>query len=223
MDMSSDSFKLLNAADPEEESTILFGIRAIMNEVIEEDSEYTATLTIIGIYDTSVGEWLREGQGNWDVLYDGLIIDPDPEWTFNVDVEEGTLTGPFLTYDFYFLRDPEDDSSSGGIHIMTLTENTYEYVMRNYFDTDVMEFGLRGSYEVSGDTMTIILTELYFPGIEWFVKGDDNWGSYYYYISPYLSLTNTFSVEGDQLTMITQQWDDWINDYEDIIQVYTRQ
>ena len=53
--------------------------------------------------------------------------------------------------------------------------------------------------------------------------GDELWVEYYGMLSPYLGLTLTFSVEGNQLTTITQFWDDWTNELYDEILVYTRQ
>ncbi|KKM13247.1 hypothetical protein LCGC14_1718200 [marine sediment metagenome] len=63
----------------------------VIEEVIEEVSWYTVTLTLIGIYDTdpTVRAWINEGQGNWDTLFE-LINASCLVWMFNVEGDQLT-------------------------------------------------------------------------------------------------------------------------------------
>ncbi|MBA7537803.1 hypothetical protein ES705_30073 [subsurface metagenome] len=174
--------------------------------------------------DYGYGLNVNEGEDNWDPLYYGYFPDSNPEWTLNV--EGGTLTGSFIGRDFVFPPDPWDDSISGAIQIMTLTEDSWEFARLYYndpVDPEDMEVGLIGAYEVSGDTMTIELTEINIPEMGMSLKpGDYYWYYIYDMLTPYLGLTITFSVDGDQLSTTTQLWDDWINDIYEETTVYTR-
>lgn len=218
--ISREGLELINASDGEDESTYVFGIRAL-TEVVEEVSGYTVILTIASIFDVfGAGDWIYEGHDNWESLYDPIIVAFGLEWTF--DVGEDTLTVPILGTPIPFSRGLDDPPDTGTKYIMTLTENSYELIMRD-LETSMVELGFRGSFEVSGITGTIILTEIYFPGFLWIVEGDPYWDYYLDYFSPYFISTGTYSVEGDQLTTINQILSDFSNELIEITWVFTRQ
>jgi hypothetical protein len=114
-----------------------------------------------------------------------------------------------------------------GIITVTITSNSFQTIFRITMDVNVWyEMGYKGSYTVSGDIFSILVTGLryyYYDAGDimggWYYEGDDLWDDLYNYLYPdYLpglqhdvtfevsesGNSITFSVDGDSMTFYKQ-------------------
>ena len=116
----------------------------------------------------------------------------------------------------------EEYYGSKFVTTLTLTENSLQLTYSitgegEYGYYKILFSGVRANIEVSGNTMILSITEIYSFYIEgWIDNTDPEWDDimyYYYYYGYSDSITWTFNIEGDTLTL----------DYAGEAIVFTRQ
>ena len=124
----------------------------------------------------------------------------------NVPVPPG-FVGTWVNEETYY--------GSSAIVTLILTENSLQLTFSIAGDGEygyykILFYGVRANIEVSEDTMNLTITEFYsFDKQEWIDNADPDWNYYmYYYYYYYYGYTDTiswtFNIEGDILTLFNE-------------------